>query len=253
MTDFLSEILLNKQITRDFFRMRFTIPENTVPQPGQFLSLKDEKPTGTLLRRPFAFSDAGNGFGEMIYQTRGQATHTLSRRQPGDRVSVLLPCGNGFPTAVIGDRVPVLIAGGVGLGPVLFLYRTLKAAGKNPLLITGFRTADLIPHSVLPDEAVICTDDGSFGFHGNTAEALRKQTVNSKAVLFSCGPTPMMKAVSAFAEESSFDSFVSLEAMMGCSLGACMGCVVPVKSGGYRRVCKEGPVFDAGEILWTSI
>lgn len=253
MTDFSSVILLNEPIARDFYRMRFTLPEEATPRPGQFLSLKDEKPTGTLLRRPFAFSDAGDGFGEIIYQIRGQTTQSLCRRQPGDRITVLLPCGNGFPTAAADGRLPVLIAGGVGLGPVLFLYRTLKADGKNPLLIAGFRTAAFIPHAVLPAESIICTDDGSFGFHGNTAAALRQQTANSKAVLFSCGPTPMMKAVSAFAEEASFDSYVSLEAMMGCSLGACMGCVVPVKSGGYRRVCKEGPVFNAGEILWTSI
>lgn len=253
MIDFLSSILLNEPVAPDFYRMRFTIPEEITPLPGQFFSLKDTQPTGTLLRRPFAFSNAVAGTAEMIYQLRGQTTKTLARRQPGDRISVLLPCGNGFPTEIIGDRTPVLIAGGVGLGPVLFLYTVLKAQGKNPLLIAGFRTAGLIPHSLLPADTVVCTDDGSFGFPGNTAAALRRQAPHRGTVLFSCGPTPMMKALSALAEEFSLDSYVSLEAMMGCSLGACMGCVVPVRSGGYKRVCKEGPVFDAGEILWTSI
>ena len=253
MIDFLSEILLNEPVAPDFYRMRFTLPETVAPLPGQFFSVKDEQPTGTLLRRPFAFSGVGDGTAEMIYQLRGETTRSLARRQPGDRISVLLPCGNGFPTAVIGDRTPVLVAGGVGLGPILFLYTALKAEGKKPLLIAGFRTAGLIPHSVLPADTVVCTDDGSFGFPGNTVTALRQQAAHRGTVLFSCGPTPMMKALSLFAEEFSLDSYVSLEAMMGCSLGACMGCVVPVRSGGYRRVCKEGPVFDAGEILLTSI
>lgn len=253
MTDFISEILLNEPLTADFYRMRFTLDKNLQPQPGQFFSLKDELPTDTLLRRPFAFSDADNGAGEMIYQIRGKTTQSLSQRKVGDKLRILAPCGNGFSLDKTNKQQPILIAGGVGLGPMLFLFKTLRRQGKQPILIAGFRTATFVPHAVLPTETIVCTDDGSFGFHGNVIDALDKQPTAANSRLFCCGPMPMMKAAAAFAETHALTTAVSLEAMMGCSLGACMGCAVPVKGGDYKRVCKEGPVFDSGEIIWNSI
>lgn len=252
MTDFLSEILVNEKIAPDFYRLRFTVPMDAEILPGSFFSLKDELPTGTLLRRPFAFSDAGKGEAEALYQIRGKTTRALSLRKPGSRFQILLPCGNGFPIDKIAARQPVLIAGGVGLGPILFLYRSLSRENREPLLVAGFRSASLIPHSQLPASTVICTDDGSFGVKGSVLDGVREISTK-QPLFFACGPTAMMKALAFEAAQRQADVFVSLEAMMGCSLGACMGCVVPICGGGYKRVCKEGPVFDAKEILWTSM
>ena len=252
MTDFLSEILVNEKIAPDFYRLRFTVPMDTEILPGSFFSLKDELPTGTLLRRPFAFSDAGKGEAEALYQIRGKTTRALSLRKPGSRFQILLPCGNGFPIDKIAARQPVLIAGGVGLGPILFLYRSLSRENREPLLVAGFRSASLIPHSQLPASTVICTDDGSFGVKGSVLDGVREISAK-QPLFFACGPTAMMKALAFEAAQRQADAFVSLEAMMGCSLGVCMGCVVPICGGGYKRVCKEGPVFDAKEILWTSM
>lgn len=252
MVDFHSRILTNEAISPDFYRMRFSLPETISPQPGQFFSIKDLLPSETLLRRPFAFSNAESGFGEMIYQLRGKATKALSTRKHGDFLKILLPCGNSFPLKTDSEKA-VLVSGGVGLGPMIFLEKKLRESGYSPLFVAGFQRAQLIPTEVIPSSTFLCTDDGSQGFQGNTIEALKSLSIPQNSVLYGCGPTAMLRALSQWGESKGLTTYVSLEAMMGCSLGACMGCVVPTNDNSYKRVCKEGPIFDSREILWTSM
>ncbi len=259
MKDFKSKIIENKKISEDFFRLSFSIPNNISIKAGQFLSLKIIGYSETFLRRPFAFSSVCDNSAEIIYQVRGKTTQFLSSMKSGQELLILAPLGNGFSDFIDKDfcknKIPILVAGGVGLGPMLCFHKEIeksfeKAFIKNSNFISGFRTDSLIPElSIFPENSSICCDDGSFGFKGNVLDFLKKIEIDSNNIVFCCGPYNMMKFIAKFCIEKNIECFVSLEEMMACSLGVCMGCVVDTKNG-KRRVCKDGPIFNAKEIVW---
>lgn len=179
--------------------------------------------------------------------------------KPGDDIDILGPLGNSFSRIVSEEDESkenhIVVAGGIGTGPMLYLADELKNNGKNPLLIIGCRTRDLVPYSVLDNSinTVICTDDGSAGFKGTVVDYMRSNPgLDSNSVIYSCGPEPMLKGCQLFADETGKSSYVSLEQMMACGVGACMGCTCETRGEKqYARVCKDGPVFAGGEIKWT--
>lgn len=256
MTYIDSEIISNRQIADDYFELVFTWNGPT-PRAGHFLTLRYGDSISPLLRRPFAFSsfNAENGHGAIIYQKRGEATIKLAAAQTGEKINLIGPLGNHFDIFAETDETPVLVAGGIGVGPIAFLAEELVKAGKEPLVIIGGRTTAIIPEIRIPGAKIVyCTDDGSKGFAGNTVEYVRNMKIaEDKGVTFySCGPEPMLKALSLHAAENGCKSIVSMEQYMACAVGACMGCVIKVKGDKpYARVCAEGPIFDAGIIEWT--
>ncbi len=212
-----------------------------------------------LLARPFGISAVMSRSSiEIVYRVVGKGTMRLTTSKAGQTLSLLGPLGKGFP---LPDKktMPVLIAGGSGFPPLYFLA---QRAGSRAHLFLGARNkACLPPASIVrsfkecADKVHIATDDGSAGVQGTSTDILNtfltKIEQKSHIILYACGPHAMLAAASRIAAEHAIPCYVSMEERMACGLGACMGCSIPMKAGGYKRACKEGPVFDSREIDWS--
>ncbi len=243
-------VIRNQEIAKDYYELLFNWKKEHKPIPGQFLTLKPEGLP--LLRRPFAFSGYKNGVASIIYKTVGDATREFSKLVKNDSISVLGPLG--IPFSKTKSR-PLLIAGGIGLGPMVFTANYLKSIGENPILIIGARDTYFIPVTDLAPgvETIICTDNGSRGFKGNIAQYLEYEGMQylENTEILACGPHIMLRVCHNLALKYNLDCQVSLEEMMACAVGACYGCVVETNQDmKYKRVCKDGPVFNSREIVW---
>jgi dihydroorotate dehydrogenase electron transfer subunit len=252
---FTSEIVANHEVARDYFQMDFSWDADVPPPtPGQFFTIRVADSAVPLLRRPFGISGFGHGLASMIYWRRGPATRLLAGYEAGDTLTVMGPLGIGFPPPAR-EAVPVLVAGGVGIGPLLFFANELAAAGHSPTLLIGARTDAGQPQVSVDHRVQLrrATDDGSVGFHG-TVVGLLEHTIeisSGSPELYLCGPNPMLKAGHEVALRHDLPAWVSMEQTMGCAVGACMGCAVRVHGPEqYARVCTEGPVFRSTEIVW---
>jgi len=224
------------------------------PLPGQFYMIEVNRGNDPLLKRAFSlFRITPDGF-QLLYRIKGRGTSLLRGMKKGDTIDVLGPLGNRYPVIAEG-QVPLVIAGGIGIASVFpFL---LEQQGKA-IVFYGARSQDEV---LMPDElkatcreVFISTDDGSLGTKGNVVEMLSGYLESNrldlqKYVLYACGPHPMLKAVSKVSALWCVTAYISMEENMACGLGACLGCVVKTKTG-YKRVCKEGPVFNSEEIVW---
>ena len=257
-TDNTVSVTANRRISPDFYEIEFDWqPDFGAPAPGQFFELRVTEMTAPMLRRPYAFSgfDAEKGTAAMIYQVVGVSTDLLAKKQPGDEVKVLGPLGNTFGLGGQPDKV-IAIAGGVGLGPILYAAEEMQKAGTDVRFVAGFRNQDLIPDRDLwagLENATVCTDDGSEGFEGNVVDYLNTLSDEDLdgARLLACGPMPMLRACHAFADEKGLVCEVSVEELMACGLGVCVGCVIETHTGDLVRVCTDGPIFESGDLAWT--
>jgi dihydroorotate dehydrogenase electron transfer subunit len=220
------------------------IEDATDPRPGQFymLSTVDEWGGGAgerpYLPRAISALSARDGRIEFLLEDVGPGTHRLCELEPGEQVYVTGPFGNGFTPDP--DREAILVGGGVGIPPLAFFQ---ERHGGNALL--GFRDAHHAEAAVLFSNPEIATDDGSRGHHGYVTELLAQRLNDRDEVaIFSCGPPPMLDAVQRRVTRDGVPSQLALEAPMACGFGACFGCVVETTDG-YKRVCVDGPVFDA--------
>lgn len=258
MAHIVTSVLENRPVAQDYYELRLAWPSwAPAPQPGQFLTVRTVDGPVPLLRRPFAFSgfDRADSSASIIYQRRGHATTLMTAKRPFDPFDILAPLGNGFPDPTSGRR-PILIAGGIGMGPMLFLAERLAQSPSPGLLIIGARSAQYLPRVVLSRsvQTILCTDDGSAGRKGSAIEVAREEVRQEGCApeLYLCGPHGMLAAGHALAEELDALAWVAMEQTMGCAVGACMGCVVRVHGGEeYARVCMEGPVFDSRTVVWT--
>jgi dihydroorotate dehydrogenase electron transfer subunit len=219
-----------------------------------------------LLKRPFSIHRSGNGDIQFLYRVVGKGTGILSIKKPGDSVEVLGPLGNNF-TVTSRQKNIILIAGGLGIAPIFSLAESLirplsqpKKRGSNNkiMLFYGARTKDEILYgnelSSIGFKTVIATDDGTSGKKGNIISIFKRHIMNSSLhaknySIYACGPEAMLKSLSTFMQKHKLKGFAALEQNMACGLGTCLGCVVNTKHG-YKRVCKEGPVFPIEDILW---
>lgn len=247
----LCRIAQKRQLTADIFN--FTVEAGKLAQmaqPGQFAHVYVP---GKTLRRPISICgiDRAAGMLRLVFQIRGEGTAQLAALNSGDRLDLLAPLGKGFS---IGDpqRRAVFVGGGIGVPPLL---EAAKAFGANAAVILGFRSRDSI---ILKEDfeqngnrVLIATDDGSFGHHGLVTDCLDGLAFEE---VFACGPTPMLKAVSRAARERGVPCQVSMEQRMACGVGACLGCAVKLRRENgeeyYGHVCKDGPVFDAQNVVW---
>lgn len=235
-----------------------------------------------LLRRPFSLAGRGmNGQTpelEIIYRAIGRGTSWMATVAPGDQLSVLGPLGNGFG---ISETKPhaVLVGGGVGIPPLLYQSQALSAAGKQTVAFLGAGTAELLPVGTTDDvpaeatptacvprlaevgvESVIATDDGSVGFAGFVGEAFalwleRSAPAANETVVYSCGPEAMMRAVGDLCIARGVECRLAMERHMACGMGTCQSCIVKIRDDSptgwsYKLCCTDGPVFDAGDIIW---
>lgn len=224
---------------------------------GQFLHIKCGD--GQLLRRPISVArtqwDEPEDTAALIFEIRGEGTRWLSQRKVGDKLDVLGPLGNGFDVAQEGRYL--LVGGGIGVPPLMEIGELLKWPRTAVL---GFRTkAKAFPAIVSRfeehcEQTYICTDDGTLGRHGFVDGQVRDILArgNNFTSVLACGPKPMLKNVAKAAAEFGVPCQVSMEERMACGVGACLGCAVRMKDGTMKHVCKDGPVFDAGEVDWDA-
>ncbi|MBN1242752.1 MAG: dihydroorotate dehydrogenase electron transfer subunit [Spirochaetales bacterium] len=248
-----TELLSNRRVAEGYFELRFRWPAAGRPAPGQFLTVRAREGSDPLLRRPFAFAshDGTRDEATIVIQERGSATRALATLEAEAKLDLLGPLGHGFAFPERGTE-PVLVAGGIGVGPMLFLRAALEAAGTKSRFVLGARTAALVPEALLPRGAgvEVRTDDGSLGAKGTAADAVTALLPEARAALYACGPAPLMAALDRIATERGWPYQAAVEEWMACGVGACMGCAVPLKSGGFLRACADGPVLDGRLVKW---
>ncbi len=218
-------------------------------RPGQFAMISIP---GKTLRRPLSFCGIGRREGTLrfVFRVRGAGTALLARAVPGGALNLLAPLGAGFNPGDTGRRA-LFVGGGLGVPPLL---AACGPFGANAVLAAGFRTKEDI---LLKEDfeqrgcrVKIATDDGSAGHHGLVTELAAGLRFDA---VFACGPRPMLRAAAALAKARGVPCQVSMEERMACGIGACLGCAVKLRRGGgetYGRVCRDGPVFDAEDVVW---
>lgn len=303
------DVVANHRLCREHFRLSFRVGRFAEATPGQFVHLcpaletNGDDATGSganaestggsgaggavpMLRRAFSIAGlrrAGGGAEiDVIYRVVGTATRWMSSLRDGDRLSVLGPLGNAFP---VHPTKPIawLVAGGVGLPPMLWFAEALAEAGKQTIAFCGARSSDLLALTLSTDDppaqdarrpttrcvefarhgagVVISTDDGSVGFHGHVGAALSayhdaNPVTSAEVAVYTCGPERMMHAVAEYCAGCDIECHVCMERAMACGTGLCQSCVVPVHDETdpdgwrYRLCCRDGPIFDARRIIW---
>ena len=246
-------IVENKKLIKDLFTLELSgsgrIPEM---KPGQFVQIKIDGSPGTFLRRPFSVHDVNypqNTF-KLLIQIAGKGSEALSRLGNGDFLNLIYPLGNSFSMPEKGERI-LLVGGGCGVAPLLFLGKHLKSNGFKPDILLGFRNSkriiELDEYSDL-GKVFVTTEDGSRGKKGFVTE---HPVLSSEGydVIYCCGPEPMMKTVAKYCKVKRIKCEVSLENLMGCGFGVCLCCVVDTIKGNLC-VCIDGPVFNINDLKW---
>ncbi|MDH3283591.1 MAG: dihydroorotate dehydrogenase electron transfer subunit [Acidobacteriota bacterium] len=235
-------------------------------QPGQFVMIGLPDLTEMLIRRPFSVArvcpdqDPDPTSFELLYKVVGRATHTFSRLRRGSEMTVLGPLGRGFWLPDDGDVELLLVAGGIGNAPFPLLVQRLGEKARKTTLFFGGRTRGdltLLDWFEQRCHVVVATEDGSLGARGRVTEPLVSHLDGSRnrpRLVLACGPHPMLRAVAAACLERDVPCQLAVEETMACGFGVCLGCVVPKRHptsefDRFVRVCREGPVFDAREIV----
>lgn len=246
--------------------LTFSAPSEAVrPLPGQFFMVEVKKGYDPLLKRAFSlFRETTEGL-QILYRIRGRGTEALKDIREGSPIEVLGPLGNHYPVPPK-NIIPLVIAGGIGIASVFPLIERLS---RKAVVVYGARTKQELMMvdelQGLSRELYLCTDDGSAGERGTVLDVLNRVLVSHSSPgmqhLYSCGPALMLKEIAGIAADRGIKAYLSLEEHMACGIGACLGCVVRVKHGGagtrtkqmklaYKKVCKDGPVFDSEEVVW---
>ncbi|MET3575230.1 dihydroorotate dehydrogenase electron transfer subunit [Bhargavaea ullalensis] len=247
------EVVAQQEIAQNIFELvlKGKLVED-IGTPGRFVHIRTTDGFDPLLRRPISISssDSGEGTMTLIYRAEGKGTSLLAQKTAGEEADVLGPLGNGFPLAPAksGDRV-LIVGGGIGVPPLYGLSKKLKAAGAEPVHVLGFQSADVAFYEEEFSglgETHITTVDGSAGTRGFVTDVIRQ--LGDFDLYYSCGPIPMLTAVSDMMEGT--EGYLSFEERMGCGIGACFACVCHTDANekGYVKVCSDGPVFRAGVV-----
>jgi len=256
------QIVSNERDAESYFRLVVRAPQIApLLQPGQFAHVRIPPLKDALLRRPFSiFQVAGDTF-SILYKTVGKGTDVLSRMRAGEELSAIAPLGHGFTLPKPGDETPLLVAGGYGMAAMYLLAQ--RSPQKGIVFVGGRKRVDILceqEFTALGWDVRVTTEDGSHGEMGLVTKPLAAEIKNRKSEirnqkLFACGPTPMLKAVAKIAEDFNVPAELSMDEHMGCGVGVCLTCVIPVKSGEgweYQRTCTEGPVFDSRQVVWEA-
>ena len=239
-------VVSNEMLTKDVFKMTLRGDCSAIKAPGQFVNIELE---GFFLRRPISVCDLERDMLTLIYKTVGAGTEKMSRLRTGELLDLLTGLGNGYDVAKSGES-PLLIGGGAGIPPLYLLAKRLIETGKSPRAILGFNAKSEVFYerefSTLCGKVYITTADGSYGTRGFVTDAFG--SIPNWDYIFACGPEAMLRAVYG---RSETDGQFSFEERMGCGFGACMGCTCNTKYGA-KRICREGPVLEKGEIIWQT-
>jgi dihydroorotate dehydrogenase electron transfer subunit len=253
------EVVFNRRVSRETFFMGLR-SEQVVGEarPGQFVMIRVTHEADPLLRRPFSISGTrGHDLFFILYRVVGRGTSIMSGTREGERLGVLGPLGKGFDLPK-GRGQSLLVAGGIGVAPLIFLAQSIKTG--DVVFMTGYGSADeIVPIKELgltDKETLISTEDGEAGHQGVVTDLLERRLSKIGSVrqtVYSCGPVAMLKRVASLTFDLRIPCQVSLETSMACGLGACQGCAVRASSkenSTYYHVCHDGPVFGAESVDW---
>lgn len=226
--------------------------------PGQFLMVKVKTPTfAPLWRRAFSISRIYDGKRiELLIQEVGTGTSMLRQTRPGEQLSLLGPLGNSFDINAATDKNAIIVVGGIGVAPAFILHDSIRTLAKSITIFYGARTSEhLIPMNELEPNTKFVTENGSRGEKGYVTDALvsfleNNYDIISNCIIYACGPSPMLNALHQIHDRYGIRIQVSVETLMACGIGVCMGCPVERKDlpGEYYYACKDGPVFELNSI-----
>lgn len=247
-----ASIVSQKQIGSDVFDMVLHVGEVAfLAKPGQFISMYSNDKS-KLLPRPISICgiDKEEGNLRVVYRALGEGTKEFSKMVPGDTLDVIGPLGNGF---TMKKKKALLFGGGIGIPPMLELAKQLDC---EKVAVLGYRDEIFLAEEFKQvTKVAIASEDGKTGTKGNVLDAVCELGLEGD-VIYACGPTPMLKAIQAYAEEKGIEAQISLEERMACGIGACLACVCKSKEIDHhtyvhnKRICKDGPVFDAKEVVF---
>ena len=250
-----AQVLACTRIATDIFSIRLAAEKiASAAVPGQFVSVYTQD-SASLLPRPISICEADEKRGvlRLVFRIVGKGTLEFSQRKEGDRIDLVGPLGNGFPLDAADNAENVyVIGGGIGIPPMLELAKRLSAGKARVTAVLGYRD-ELFLREEFPCETIVATEDGSCGTKGTVLDAIRAQGSGAD-VIYACGPTPMLRALKQYAQESGTQCWLSMEEKMACGIGACLSCVCrstqidehsQVKN---KRICTEGPVFLSTDI-----
>lgn len=255
-----AEVLSVKALNKEIYQLSLLAPGIARrAKPGQFVNILCGEGREHILRRPFSIYRKTSGSIEILFRVLGKGTSFLKDSQPHSRLDVVGPLGRPFDPAVGGARA-LLVAGGMGIAGLRLLAEELSSHGTKVYVALGARSKKDLPFRQglreISAGLFYATEDGSLGSRGMITDILPGllERINPEQ-MYSCGPQLMLKKVAELASRYSLPCQVSLERFMACGLGVCLSCVVPIRSRGldweYKRVCREGPVFDAEEVYWN--
>lgn len=251
-----ASVVSQEMIAENIYSMWIKTDVASEAAPGQFVSMYTNDGS-RLLPRPISICeiDREKGMLRVVYRVTGPGTGTemFSRLKAGDTIPVIGPLGNGFPYEKAEGKRVFLMGGGIGVPPILELAKEMKCEKKQ--IVVGYRDAETFLREEFEEngEVYISTEDGSVGTKGNVMDAVRENGLEAD-IIYACGPTPMLRAIKAYAEENGIECYISLEERMACGIGACLACVCRTKEKDHhsnvnnKRICKDGPVFLSTEV-----
>lgn len=256
-------VISNTEISNDIFSMWITTDLASDANPGQFVGVFLNRES-TLLPRPISICEVNEEKTalRLVYRVVGKGTSELSHMKEGRRIFLLGILGNGYDLEKGRNKSVLLMAGGIGVPPILELAKRLSGCGgseetiaKDITAVIGYRNSDTYLLEELEQYArvYVATEDGSLGTKGNVIDAINANKLNPD-IIYACGPMPMLKAIKNLAEEREINAYISLEERMACGVGACLGCVCKTTHKDHHshvnnaRICTDGPVFEAKEV-----
>lgn len=249
-------VISQRAVGKDLYQLIFSAPEFvSLARPGQFVEILtgDKHSSDPLLRRPISLYSLDKKLGQagIVYRAVGRGTQWLADRRAGEQLDIFGPVGNGFILPADAKKI-LLVAGGIGMPP---LYGLVQAYPDRDYLLYygGQKASDLILLKEWEKLGVpyrLATDDGSGEFAGRVTDRLKVETPLGFDLCCACGPKPMLRALQQYLTNNNIKGLFSLEERMACGVGACLGCVCKTKNDGYQRVCVDGPVFPAEEVVF---
>ncbi|MFO7946665.1 MAG: dihydroorotate dehydrogenase electron transfer subunit [Armatimonadota bacterium] len=256
------ELVSTERLALDHYELEIQAPQIArEAEPGQFVHVRVPRTSDPLLRRPFSvmLKDARKGWIRLLVHVVGRGTDIMVNLVEGSTLQIMGPLGTPFELPDP-DQEVLLAAGGVGVAPLIALADELHSPEHRAYIrgCFGARTEDMLvcwnDFAGRCDEFYVRTEDGSAGEEGLVTAAVEEQIERGQIdTIYACGPAPMMKTVAEMAGQEDIPCYCSFEQRMGCGIGACLGCVIAAAGGGFVRVCKDGPVFEAGQLDWEAI